>query len=113
MRNENILPRFGNAPVNRALHVIGGQQVERIARVDGHSPVLRLHPLPFAGVVATNLQRSNRLTEKQSERTEVGVPATPKAEFGVLLGRKLAILHVTEVVLRQKCQGHESVRKII
>ena len=76
------------------------EQVQRVARVDGQRPVLRLHPLPLARLVTLDLERSDGLAEEQSPGAEVGVAAAPEtADLLVLLRSVLGILHVPEVVL--------------
>ena len=89
-----------NAPVDRALHISSGEQAQRIARVDGQSPVLWLHPLPLSCLVTANLQRGNRLPEEQGERTEIGMAPPPKTQLRILLRREFAVFHVSEMILR-------------
>ena len=57
--------------VNRALDVAAGQEGERVAGVYGERRILRLDPLPFAGLVVLDLERSNGLAEEECPRAEV------------------------------------------
>ena len=86
-----------------ALDVSARQERERVTRVDGEWAVLGLHPLPLAGGVVADLERSDGLAEEEGPRAEVGVSLAPElADLGVLLGRVLGVLHVAEVVLRSQ-----------
>lgn len=57
--------------VDRALDVAAGQEGERVAGVYCERRILRLDPLPFAGLVVLDLEGSNRLTEEERPRAEV------------------------------------------
>ena len=52
--------------MNGALDETTSQEREGIASVDGKGCILRFDPFPFTGVVVSDLQGSNGLTEKES-----------------------------------------------
>jgi hypothetical protein len=84
--------------VNGALDVAASQERQRVACVDRDGPVLWLHPLPLVLHVVPDLEGRYRLTEEERPRAEIGVPAAPGVHLGILLGRELRVLHVSEVV---------------
>ena len=68
-RQRNPCSRSADAidlPMNGALDETTSQEREGIASVDGKGCILRFDPFPFTGVVVSDLQGSNGLTEKES-----------------------------------------------
>lgn len=93
-----VLGRDGN-PMDGALDIVSGEQTESVASVDGKGRVLGFDPLPLAARVVLNLETSNGLTEEESPASEIGVTGGDElAEFGVLFGGELVVLHVAKVV---------------
>ena len=87
-----------------ALDVSAGQERQRIAGIDCERAVLGLHPLPLARLGELDLKRGHGLAEEQSPGAEVGMSTAPEAtELLVLLGGVLRVLHVAEVILRERC----------
>jgi hypothetical protein len=54
-----------------ALDITTSQELQSIAGVDGQGGILRLNPLPLVRVRVANLERSDGLTEEESEGPEV------------------------------------------
>jgi hypothetical protein len=53
------------------LDITTSQELQSIAGVDGQGGILRLNPLPLVRVRVANLERSDGLTEQESEGAEV------------------------------------------
>ena len=85
--------------MDRAADVPAREQPECVAGVDGQRAVLGAHPFPLARRMVSDLQSRDGLAEEQRERAQVGVSAAPQPEPRVLLGRKLAVFHVPQVIL--------------
>lgn len=83
------------------LDISACQETQSVAGVDGETAVEGLSPLPFTSLVVSDLQRSNGLSEEESDGAEVGVAARPQAvvELLNLLGCELGVLHVPQVRL--------------
>ena len=91
--------------MNGAPDVSAGQERERVAGVDCERAVLGLYPLPLARLGELDLKRGHGLAEEQSPGAEVGMSTAPEAtELLVLLRGVLRVLHVAEVILRERCQ---------
>ena len=89
--------------MNGAPDVSAGQERERVAGVDCERAVLGLYPLPLARLGELDLKRGHGLAEEQSPGAEVGMSTAPEAtELLVLLGGVLRVLHVAEVILRER-----------
>lgn len=58
-------------PVDRALDKAAGQERDRVAGVHGERRVLRLDPLPLAGLVVLYLERRYRLAEEERPRAKI------------------------------------------
>ena len=86
------------------LDIVASEEAEGVARVDGQAGVERFGPFPLARLVVLDLQRSDRLTEQESERAKIGVAVGPKSialgQLLLLCLGKLAVLHVPQVILR-------------
>lgn len=65
-----ILRRHGNT-VDSTLHVVSGQEAQRVARVHSERPILRLGPFPGIGLVVPDLEGGDWLAEKEGEASEV------------------------------------------
>ena len=86
------------------LDIARSQERQGVARVDGERAVLGLYPLPLARLGELDLKRGHGLAEEQSPGAEVGMSTAPEAtELLVLLGGVLRVLHVAEVILRERC----------
>ena len=85
--------------MNGALNIPSRQKLQCITCIDRQGCIDRLHPLPFLRRVITNLESSNRLTEKERETAQIGMSTNPVVELLRLLGGIFAVLHVAEMVL--------------
>lgn len=85
--------------VDRGFDVASSQEAEGVAGIDGQASVEGFGPFPLAGAVILDLQRSDGLTEEQSEGSEVGVAPGPETvgELLNLRGCELFVLHVSEM----------------
>lgn len=66
-----LVLRGSGDSVDRALDEAAGQESERVAGVHGERRVLRLDPLPLAGLVVLDLERRDRLAEEKSPRAKI------------------------------------------
>lgn len=87
--------------MNGGLDIAASQEAQGVACVDSQAAVERLGPLPVAGLVVPDLQRSHWLAEKKSDCAEIGVATGPKAvvELLNLLWCELGVLHVSQMRL--------------
>ena len=93
-----VLGRDGN-PMDGALDVVGGEQVESVTGVDGQGRILGFDPLPFSTRVVLDLKTGNGLTEEESPASEIGMATSDEfAKFGVLFGGEPVVLHVAKVI---------------
>ena len=93
-----VFGRDGN-PVDGALDIVGGEQVESITGVDSKGRILGFDPLPLATRVVLNLKTGNGLTEEKSPASEVGMTANDEfTKSRVLFGCELVVLHIAKVV---------------
>jgi len=86
-------------PMDGALDIVGGEQVESVTSVDSEGRILGFDPLPVATRVVFDLETSDGLTEEESPASEVGMTTNDNfSKFGVLFGGVLVVLHIAKMV---------------
>jgi len=72
-------------PMDGALDIVSGEQIESITSVDSEGRILGFDPLPLAARVVLDLETGDGLTEEESPASEVGMTTNDEfSKCGVL-----------------------------